>query len=510
MTMATVPHELLQRPVEETARVLALSWLEEADEALQRLSDPSDDEALHDFRVSLRRFRSCVRAYQAHLEGSSPKKARKAMGRLASATNVGRDTEVQILWLASQADNLKPRERKGLRWLLQSLEGKRDKAYQRARDQIASDYLEARAAVSKAFSSYSLNLSADGSTSHRPFVQVTAGLIEAHADDLRSLLARVHAPEDEEQAHSARIAAKRLRYLAEPLRESFDGAARVVKDLKRLQDVLGELHDTHVLTDDVAAATETAAAEQARRMHELALEQEPGEPPPRKSVADETRGLLAITRLLRERRDRLFAELRRDWLEAAPDAFFQRVADLACQLRRAGTADAEVERKFLLSELPDAVREAPSVSIEQGWIPGSTIQERLRRVRSADGVQLYRTIKSGHGLRRLELEERVSRRNFQNLWRLTEGARIRKRRYKIPDGDLVWEIDDFSAPRLVLAEVELPYEAYEVDIPEWLQPFVVSEVTADPDYENVNLARKAAHRKSRKGRTGRSGRSQRR
>jgi CHAD domain-containing protein/CYTH domain-containing protein len=496
--MATAPHALLHRPVEETARIIALAWLEEADEALERLSDPDDEEALHDFRVSLRRFRSCVRAYQPHLKGSSPKKSRKVMGQLASATNVGRDTEVQILWLNSQADKLKPRERKGLRWIVKTLEERRNQAYGDARVRIAREYREARRDVSKNLSSYTLTLSGDGLTAHSSFVEATAELIEAHAGELRSLLASIHTPEDEEPAHSARIAAKRLRYLVEPLRESFEDATGVVKDIKRLQDVLGELNDTHVLTGEVAAATEIAAAEQARRLHELALEESSGQAPRRRSVADETKGLLAITRLLRERRDGLFADLERGWLGTAPDAFFKRVSGLVTQLRRFGAEDAEIERKFLLSELPDAARDAPCVSIEQGWIPGETIQERLRRVRSPDGVRYYRTIKSGHGLRRLELEEPVSRRTFERLWRLTQRARIRKRRYKVLDGDLVWEIDDFTAPKLVLAEVELPHETYEADIPEWLQAYVMKEVTGDADYENVNLARKASRRKSRK------------
>ncbi|MGD8700301.1 MAG: CHAD domain-containing protein [Gemmatimonadales bacterium] len=496
--MASVSHELLHRPVEETARVLALAWLEEADAALERLSDPDDDEALHDFRVSLRRFRSCVRAYQPYLKGSSPKKSRKLMGQLASATNVGRDTEVQILWLNAQTDNLKPRERKGLRWLLNALEERRDLAYGDARARIAREYREARRSVTKNFSSYTLNLTGDGLASHKPFVEVTADLIEAHADEVRSLLASVHTPEDEEPAHNARIAAKRLRYLAEPLRDSFDAAKKVVKDIKRLQDVLGELNDTHVLTGEVAGATEVAAAEQARRMHELALEESSGQVPRRRSVADVTRGLLAITRLLAERRARLFTDLERGWLGTAPASFFGRVADLVTELRRFDNDDHEIERKFLLSELPETVREAPSVLIEQGWIPGETIQERLRRVRSADGVRYYRTIKSGHGIRRFELEEKVSRRTFHSLWPLTERARIRKRRYRVPDGELVFEIDDFTAPKLVLAEVELPHEDHEFDLPDWLQAVVVSEVTGDTDYENINLARRASRQKSRR------------
>jgi adenylate cyclase len=113
-------------------------------------------------------------------------------------------------------------------------------------------------------------------------------------------------------------------------------------------------------------------------------------------------------------------------------------------------------------------------------------------------VRYYRTIKSGHGIRRFELEEKVSRRTFHSLWPLTERARIRKRRYRVPDGELVFEIDDFTAPKLVLAEVELPHEDHEFDLPDWLQAVVVSEVTGDTDYENINLARRASRQKSRR------------
>jgi CHAD domain-containing protein/CYTH domain-containing protein len=496
--VATVSRELLGRPVEETARILALSWLEEADEALARPSDPADEEALHDFRVSLRRFRSCVRAYQPHLKGSAPKKSRKQMGELASATNVGRDTEVQIIWLNSQVSKLTPRERKGLRWLLEKLEKRKQEAYGEAQQRIAREFRDARKAVSSRLGSYELNLSSDAVSSHRPFVEVTGELVDEHARALQALLSTVHSPNDEDQAHNSRIAAKRLRYLIEPLRESVDDTKALVKSLKQLQDILGELHDTHVLTDEVAGATESVAAERARRLHELAFEEQPDGARRRRAATDETRGLLALTRLLRERRDRLFARLQRNWLGEDSTGFFDRVGELATRMTRPGSEDTEIERKYLLAELPEAALAAPSVLIDQGWLPGGKIQERLRRTRSPDGAKYYRTIKSGHGIRRLQLEERISRRLFEKLWRLTERARIRKRRYKVPDGELVWEIDHFTLPKLVLAEVELPHEGHEFDIPEWLQPFVVSEVTGDPEYENVNLARKAARRKTRK------------
>lgn len=89
---------------------------------------------------------------------------------------------------------------------------------------------------------------------------------------------------------------------------------------------------------------------------------------------------------------------------------------------------------------------------------------------------------------RIEVEEACTADVFQKLWSLTEGRRVQKRRYAIPDGSLVWEIDEFLDRALWLAEVELPTEDTEAALPGWLAPYVEREVTSDPEYVNANLA----------------------
>jgi CYTH domain-containing protein len=128
------------------------------------------------------------------------------------------------------------------------------------------------------------------------------------------------------------------------------------------------------------------------------------------------------------------------------------------------------------------------VDIEQGYLPGERLVERLRRVRSSDGVTLVRTVKEGSGLTRLEVEEAVSPEMFERLWPLTEGRRIHKRRYRVPDGDLTWEIDEFVDRDLVLAEVELVGRPVTVELPAWLRPSVEREVTEEAEYSNLQLA----------------------
>ena len=152
--------------------------------------------------------------------------------------------------------------------------------------------------------------------------------------------------------------------------------------------------------------------------------------------------------------------------------------------------DREIERKYLLRALPDRVREAQSVEVDQGYLPGTRINERIRRMRSAEGARFFRTIKMGSGLERFELEEETTEEFFRTVWPLTRRARIFKRRYYVPDGDVVWEIDEFlDRPGLWLAEVELESVAQRVEIPDWLRPTVEREVTEEREYTNRALAR---------------------
>jgi CYTH domain-containing protein len=110
-------------------------------------------------------------------------------------------------------------------------------------------------------------------------------------------------------------------------------------------------------------------------------------------------------------------------------------------------------------------------------------------VRNGTGTTYYRTVKLGEGVRRIEVEEPTTEAVFDALWPLTEGCRVRKRRYRVTEGALCWEIDEFTDRPLFLAEIELHSEHERPDFPAWLAPFVTREVTDDRQYVNLNLAR---------------------
>ncbi len=147
----------------------------------------------------------------------------------------------------------------------------------------------------------------------------------------------------------------------------------------------------------------------------------------------------------------------------------------------------EIERKYLLKSMPQLPATARAYHLEQGYFadePG-----RVRRTRAPDGTVTYtHTVKKGFGLVREENERELTPDEFNALWPRTAGRRLTKTRTKVPDGLLVWEIDDYDALDLVIAEIELPTVDTRVTVPDWLAPHVIREVTGEPAYGNYRLA----------------------
>lgn len=145
----------------------------------------------------------------------------------------------------------------------------------------------------------------------------------------------------------------------------------------------------------------------------------------------------------------------------------------------------EIERKFLLSELPADIAGAPSTHLRQGYLAIGPHDEV--RIRDAGGVFTL-TAKSGAGIEREESETAITHAQFEALWSSTEGRRIEKRRHLLTEGDVTYEVDVFegSLRGLLLAEVEFHSldEARSFEPPVWFG----SEVTYDIGYSNAALA----------------------
>lgn len=145
----------------------------------------------------------------------------------------------------------------------------------------------------------------------------------------------------------------------------------------------------------------------------------------------------------------------------------------------------EIERKFLVGDLPDGHVSAPSAHLRQGYL--LVAPEGSARLRNADGTRTL-TVKSGSGLVRSEHEIPITRDQFEALWPATANRRLEKRRYRMPAGDRIFEIDVFEGDLSGLVLVEVEFES-ETEASAFVPPaWFGTEVTDDPRYTNASLA----------------------
>ncbi|MHA6690257.1 CYTH domain-containing protein [Devosia sp. A449] len=146
----------------------------------------------------------------------------------------------------------------------------------------------------------------------------------------------------------------------------------------------------------------------------------------------------------------------------------------------------EIERKFLVTS--DAWRSAATGSalLRQGYL--SSNAKATVRVRSKDDARAVLTLKGAmEGISRAEYEYEIPIDEARELLMLAEPHVIEKRRYLVPFGGLIWEVDEFAGRHrgLIIAEVELSDENQSVPLPAW----VGAEVTYDDRYNNASLSR---------------------
>lgn len=144
----------------------------------------------------------------------------------------------------------------------------------------------------------------------------------------------------------------------------------------------------------------------------------------------------------------------------------------------------EIERKFLVAH--QAWRESVNTIhvYRQGYL--SYDSGRTVRVRATE-VTGYLTIKGiTEGLTRDEFEYEIPLADALALLQLCERPAIEKKRYIVPNGAHVWEVDVFEGVNegLVVAEIELGSEDEAFDKPNWLG----NEVSGDRKYSNSALS----------------------
>lgn len=233
-----------------------------------------DPEELHDMRVASRRLRAALLTFEPALSEKG-RRFEPELKHFATVLGEVRDLDVQLgrvdLWISAA-----PEEDRGS---LEELRGALESQRESARKQMLAE-LDSRR-YERLIDTLSRMLRLGPPRRNRlagaPVVEAAPDLVRHAYRRARKVGDRLSPDSAAEDYHRLRKRCKRLRYLVEFVEEIYDGPARkLVKRLKPLQDVLGELQDAEVARD---------------RLRSLATE--PGEPELSQSAAFATGGVAA-------------------------------------------------------------------------------------------------------------------------------------------------------------------------------------------------------------------------
>ena len=214
-----------------------LLWMERVLKERQRVLTSPDEDAVHDLRVALRRCRSLASVFEEVDLHPSWRDLRKTSRKLFRGLGVIRDSQVLESWvlqLGSADDPLRGQ-------LIYSLKSNREKLERDAKRSATRLDEKHWAKLARELRPRLRFLPADGPAAQCLALERLEESAELHRRALRT--------EKTKPWHALRIGIKHFRYAVENLlpRLHVSWAA----DLKRLQDLLGEVHDLDVLLETV-------------------------------------------------------------------------------------------------------------------------------------------------------------------------------------------------------------------------------------------------------------------
>ncbi|ALM52019.1 CHAD domain-containing protein [Halomonas huangheensis] len=234
---------------------IVVDLLDNARLAYPRIQNPDDPEGLHDFRVALRRLRSCLKDFDSFPGASLDKALKRELRDLTRSTNAARDGEVMQAWLEDQYQLLSGSERSAVVWWHERLVPQVAEEYRLVECRVAAfPLLDAhlRGAMKEIRSKKARKAPRFGPASAEVLERLL-GQWSAELDELNKLDA-LKGPEDEQALHRPRITGKRLRYLLKAWGGEGEIFSATESAMKSFQDAFGHLHDDLVRAEALHAS----------------------------------------------------------------------------------------------------------------------------------------------------------------------------------------------------------------------------------------------------------------
>lgn len=208
------------------------------------LDDPKDVEALHQFRIHMRKLRALLQEFEAFFHPKWLKKHKKTVADLMEQTNAKRDNDVALIDIKTFKKQLSRKDRKSLDTLKESMRKKEKKLGRELTAFMSgkplSEELEILTHISQSDKIYPI-------PARQPLILVAIMVINRRIDEIIMAGSKLKIT-DKKGYHKLRIQFKRLRYLLELLSPIIDQKRldNALNHLKKIQTILGEVNDLQV------------------------------------------------------------------------------------------------------------------------------------------------------------------------------------------------------------------------------------------------------------------------
>lgn len=224
-----MPTPFFEMPKASAFRQIVTELLDHMRLTMNQLLAGENEEALHDFRVALRKLRVWLKYVGPLVHGEITHKTVEILRHITQITNEARDTEVQIeLYRLLNKQSMVEVAQIAL-----------EQNHRQMCEMLQKRFVFVERAIEAALSSSEI-------PSEQVWREDYSAAIEYVMKRLHKRLSAWRSIDDAESLHRARITIKELRYLLEPVQGQIPALGVLSAHLRHLQNALGDVRDMYV------------------------------------------------------------------------------------------------------------------------------------------------------------------------------------------------------------------------------------------------------------------------